>query len=129
MLWPAQVCLSLLGTWEVGEASEGWTTDSTLLQVFVSIQSLIFVQYPYFNEPGEEMYMGSPEATRAARVSSNGGYETLRPETLAWAVADMIANPPAHFEEVVRQHFAARGARLLKVMEVRAMRTATLMLP
>jgi ubiquitin-conjugating enzyme E2 O len=44
-----KVCLSLLGTWS-GANGENWTTDSTLLQVFVSIQALIFVKEPYFNE-------------------------------------------------------------------------------
>ena len=44
-----KVCLSLLGTWS-GDAGESWTLESTLLQVFVSIQALIFVKEPYFNE-------------------------------------------------------------------------------
>ncbi len=44
-----KVCLSLLGTWS-GAAGESWTKDSSLLQVFVSIQALIFVKEPYFNE-------------------------------------------------------------------------------
>ena len=44
-----KVCLSLLGTW----AGPGWDPQSsTLLQILVSIQSLILVPDPYFNEPG-----------------------------------------------------------------------------
>ena len=44
-----KVCLSLLGTWD----GPGWDPKvSTLLQVLVSIQSLILVPDPYFNEPG-----------------------------------------------------------------------------
>lgn len=39
-----KVCLSLLGTWHGGSRAEGWTEKSTLLQVFVSIQSLIFIK-------------------------------------------------------------------------------------
>lgn len=47
-----KVCLSLLGTW----AGPGWQPGkSTLLQVLVSIQSLIMVPDPYFNEPGYEV--------------------------------------------------------------------------
>uniref|UniRef100_A0A7S2STB9 E2 ubiquitin-conjugating enzyme n=1 Tax=Rhizochromulina marina TaxID=1034831 RepID=A0A7S2STB9_9STRA len=44
------VCLSLLGTW----SGPGWDPNSsTLLQVLVSIQSLILgVKHPYYNEPG-----------------------------------------------------------------------------
>lgn len=41
------MCLSLLGTWRGNSASENWTADSTLLQVFISIQALIFVGEPY----------------------------------------------------------------------------------
>lgn len=40
-----KVCLSLLGTWRGNGRAEEWNEKtSTLLQVFVSIQSLIFVQ-------------------------------------------------------------------------------------
>ena len=45
-----KVCLSLLGTWHGGSRAEEWTDTSTLLQVFVSIQALIFVKYPAWNE-------------------------------------------------------------------------------
>jgi len=45
-----KVCLSLLGTW----SGPGWISDqSTLLQVLISIQSLIFCEEPYLNEPGQ----------------------------------------------------------------------------
>jgi len=44
-----KVCLSLLGTWQ----GPGWIAgQSTLLQVLISIQSLIFCEEPYLNEPG-----------------------------------------------------------------------------
>ena len=49
-LFSGKVCLSLLGTW-AGSASENWNpVTSTFLQVIISIQSLIFVAEPYFNE-------------------------------------------------------------------------------
>jgi len=48
-----KVCLSLLGTWS-GAKGEMWEpAHSTMLQVIVSIQSLILVPQPYFNEPGQ----------------------------------------------------------------------------
>jgi ubiquitin-protein ligase len=46
-----KVCLSLLGTWP-GRPEESWNASSTFLQVMVSIQGLILVEDPYFNEPG-----------------------------------------------------------------------------
>jgi baculoviral IAP repeat-containing protein 6 len=63
-----KVCLSLLGTWPgayvfiifysipciiidaATRPEEQWSPKSTLLQVIVSIQSMIFVDVPYFNE-------------------------------------------------------------------------------
>lgn len=48
-----KVCLSLLGTWD-GDKGESWNSQtSTLLQVLVSIQSLILVPEPFFNEVSE----------------------------------------------------------------------------
>jgi len=44
-----KVCLSLLGTWQ----GPGWDPKvSSLLQVFISIQALIFVENPHSMEPG-----------------------------------------------------------------------------
>ncbi|KDQ63010.1 hypothetical protein JAAARDRAFT_120620, partial [Jaapia argillacea MUCL 33604] len=45
-----KVCLSLLGTW-AGRPEEQWFPyKSTLSQVLISIQSMIFVDAPFFNE-------------------------------------------------------------------------------
>lgn len=52
-----KVCVSLLGTWS-GRGSEMWGPESTLLQVIVSIQGLILVAEPYFNEAGYEKQKG-----------------------------------------------------------------------
>ena len=41
-----KVCLSLLGTW----AGPKWNVQSSILQVLISIQSLIMVDEPYYNE-------------------------------------------------------------------------------
>uniref|UniRef100_A0A914VVG4 UBC core domain-containing protein n=1 Tax=Plectus sambesii TaxID=2011161 RepID=A0A914VVG4_9BILA len=45
-----KICLSILGTWE-GRPEEKWNPYCSLLQVLISIQGLIFVKEPYFNEP------------------------------------------------------------------------------
>ena len=61
------MCLSLLGTWS-GGAGENWSpSNSTLLQVLVSIQSLILVPEPYFNEPGYERLMGTSEGNMKSK--------------------------------------------------------------
>jgi len=41
---------------------------SLLMQMLISIQSLIFVDEPYFNEPGYEGTMHAPEGDRASRA-------------------------------------------------------------
>lgn len=62
-----KVCLSLLGTWS-GEVGETWNEHtSTILQVLVSIQSLILVPDPYFNEPGYESTFNSPSGMQRSR--------------------------------------------------------------
>ncbi|KAJ3556879.1 hypothetical protein NM688_g1784 [Phlebia brevispora] len=54
-----KVCLSLLGTWQ----GPGWISGkSTLLQVLISIQSMILCDEPYLNEPGWATMGGSPQS-------------------------------------------------------------------
>lgn len=44
-----KVCLSLLGTWN----GPGWDPKtSSILQLLLSVQALVLVEEPYFNEPG-----------------------------------------------------------------------------
>lgn len=52
-----RVCVSLLGTW-TGKGTEKWGANSSLLQLIVSIQGLILVAEPYFNEAGYEKQVG-----------------------------------------------------------------------
>ena len=72
-----KICLSLLGTW----SGEPWRPgQSTLLQVFVSIQSMIFCDEPWCNEPGRESMAGSPQS-----ISYN---KSIRRLTLMYALLD-----------------------------------------
>ncbi|KAI3865323.1 hypothetical protein MKX03_037301 [Papaver bracteatum] len=55
------VCLSLLNTWS-GNENEKWKpTESTILQVLVSIQGLVLNAKPYFNEPA---YANMPQNSK-----------------------------------------------------------------
>jgi baculoviral IAP repeat-containing protein 6 len=88
-----KICLSLLGTWN----GPGWIPGkSTLLQVLVSIQSLIFVQNPYYNEPGFE-----------AKKSPAAEKENMRhrEHTLSFAVLAPLRKPDVMFADVISQHF------------------------
>jgi baculoviral IAP repeat-containing protein 6 len=52
----------LLGTWHGGDASEKWDPGkSNLLQVLLSIQGMILIPDPMFNEPGYETIKGTSD--------------------------------------------------------------------
>jgi ubiquitin-protein ligase len=61
-----KVCLSLLGTWHGDKDSKWNPAKSNLHQVLVSIQALILVEQPYFNEPSYEAQRGTTEGTMRA---------------------------------------------------------------
>ncbi|CAN8061656.1 unnamed protein product [Agarophyton chilense] len=92
-----KVCLSLLGTW----SGPSWNQSSTILQVLVSIQSLIFVADPYFNEPGYERYMG----TSQGKLYSEQYNSRIRFHSAFHAIQTQIRYPPQEFAEGITAHF------------------------
>lgn len=64
--------------------------------MLVSIQALVFVSQPYFNEPGYEMSRGDSSTQKL----SNEYNEKLMPHTIKWAMLDQIQNPCPCFKEV-----------------------------
>ena len=104
-----KVCLSLLGTWS-GARGETWDPAvSTMLQVIVSVQSLIFVPQPYFNEPGYEQSIGTADGdARCAEYNA-----VVREETLRYAVLEALRKPAPAFADAIRAHFKRRGAHIL----------------
>ncbi|CAK5063285.1 unnamed protein product [Meloidogyne enterolobii] len=80
------VCLSILNTWR-GRPEERWNADtSSLLQVLVSIQSLILVNEPYFNEPGYERWRNSPAGQQASREYD----ANIMQMCVRWAMVEQI---------------------------------------
>eukprot|EP01132_Coremiostelium_polycephalum_P001414 gene1414-1783_t len=105
-----KVCLSLLGTWS-GGSGETWNPNtSTLLQVLISIQSLILVPEPFFNEPGYESQIG----TAQGKNSSMSYNQNIRIATIEWAMVDMIKNPPPYFKDVIHAHFYYQQQKIKK---------------
>eukprot|EP01025_Chloroclados_australasicus_P059157 TRINITY_DN7469_c0_g2_i1.p1 TRINITY_DN7469_c0_g2~~TRINITY_DN7469_c0_g2_i1.p1 ORF type:complete len:616 (-),score=76.75 TRINITY_DN7469_c0_g2_i1:573-2420(-) len=103
-----KVCLSLLGTWS-GRQGEAWDANSSsVLQVVISIQSLILVPDPYYNEPGYEV-----SSSRYEGASINYT-KNIRIQTMRFAILDMLLNPPPEFQEVVKLHFKLRKDYLLQ---------------
>ncbi|KAL4245719.1 hypothetical protein ABKN59_001670 [Abortiporus biennis] len=93
-----KVCLSLLGTW----SGPGWIAGkSTLLQVLISIQSMILCEEPYLNEPGW--------ANSAGTAESKAYSANVRRMVVKTAMLDNLKNPPEPFEDVIRTHFRLKA--------------------
>ena len=100
-----KVCLSLLGTWHGGAAEEKWDASrSTLAQVFVSVQGLIFVDDPMFNEPGFDGLRG----TREGEEKSAAYNAEIRLFTVRHAMIDALRKPRRGIAATVKAHFKAR---------------------
>uniref|UniRef100_A0A0K0DT86 UBC core domain-containing protein n=1 Tax=Strongyloides stercoralis TaxID=6248 RepID=A0A0K0DT86_STRER len=96
-----KVCLSILNTWH-GRPEERWNSEtSSLLQVLVSIQSLILVSDPYFNEPGYERSRN----TENGKAASFDYDLNIMQNVIRWAMYDMIKNPSIAFKDVILRHF------------------------
>ncbi|OLP82950.1 putative ubiquitin-conjugating enzyme E2 [Symbiodinium microadriaticum] len=103
-----KVCLSLLGTWQ-GERSESWDAQtSRAVQVLVSIQSLILVPQPYFNEPGYETQIGTPRGDSQSKAYN----ATVRENCIRWAMIDVLRLPMPEFAEAIKLHFKLRGPKI-----------------
>ncbi|XP_055923942.1 (E3-independent) E2 ubiquitin-conjugating enzyme [Eupeodes corollae] len=98
-----KVCVSLLGTWS-GRDTEVWGPNSTLLQVIVSIQGLILVAEPYFNEAGYEKQRGTQQGTENSRM-----YNEMAIIKLVQATTKLLSNPPPIFREQIVEHFKKNG--------------------
>jgi len=108
-----KVCLSLLGTWEGGRG-EGWNANaSTALQVLLSIQSLILVPEPYFNEPGFERSMGTEQGNSHSWTYN----KEVRENNIRYAMIDLLRNPPAELEDVIKAHFRLRRQAILTTIK------------
>jgi ubiquitin-protein ligase len=107
-----KVCLSLLGTW-ASHSSEQWQpAHSSLLQVILSIQSIVLNRpFPYFNEPGTEMTEGTDSGTALAKA-----YNESALLLVGRGFADMLVSPPRGAAgDLVAKHARAAAPRLLSV--------------
>ena len=105
-----KVCLSLLGTWN----GPGWDPkESTLYQILLSISSLIFIDKPYFNEPGYEKNINTAHGEKTSTEYN----EKLMPSTIEWAMIDMIRNPPPGYEEIIKTHFKYKGCKIIETID------------
>ncbi|KAF6778656.1 hypothetical protein AHF37_02182 [Paragonimus kellicotti] len=116
------VCLSILNTWP-GSPEERWDSKtSSLLQVLVSIQSLILVSEPYFNEPGYECNYGTPLGKHESQRYNAG----VRADTLRWSMLDQLRHPSPGFEQVIFHHFQLKKSAIIDQIERWIANTAVL---
>ncbi|XP_078082009.1 ubiquitin-conjugating enzyme E2O isoform X2 [Mustelus asterias] len=106
-----KVCVSLLGTW-IGKGTERWTSKSSLLQVLISIQGLILVNEPYYNEAGFDSDRGLQEGYENSRC-----YNEMALIKLVQSMTQLIQKPVEIFEQEIKEHFYANGWRLVYRME------------
>lgn len=128
-----KVCVSLLGTWS-GRDTEVWTPRSTMLQVLVSIQGLILVDEPYFNEAGYEKQRGNILVLKETLFSDPFQYYPLFLGTqlgkensrvynemaiikIVHSTVKQLQNPPLIFRKELIEHFKEFGGELLGRMQ------------
>ncbi|KAI3970666.1 hypothetical protein MKX01_024313 [Papaver californicum] len=103
------VCLSLLNTWS-GNVNEKWKpSQSTILQVLVSIQGLVLNAKPYFNEPAFANLPKNSDPWKANSLSYNRNAFILSCKTMLC----VLRRAPKFFEEIVVQHFLDRAEAIL----------------
>lgn len=90
----SQSHINLLRDWFPGYRRS--LSSAVRLQVLVSVQSLILVAEPYFNEPGYERSRGTPSGTQSSREYDGN----IRQATVKWAMLEQMRNPSACFKEV-----------------------------
>jgi len=107
-----KVCLSILGTWH-GNGCENWDpNNSNLFQVLVSIQGLVLVSEPYYNEPGWERNRGTAHGTAESRKYNH----SVMIEVLK-SVIGQAQNPPDIFEQNTREHFLESSQQFVRRLE------------
>lgn len=107
-----KVCLSILGTWE-GRPEEKWNPLCSVLQVLISIQALILVKFPYFNEPGFERQQGTTRGDEASRKYNMN----IEQATLIHALYEQMKHPPPYFRDVVLRHIWLKRDDIIKQAE------------
>ncbi|OAL36383.1 hypothetical protein AYO20_04279 [Fonsecaea nubica] len=91
-----KVCLSLLGTWSGENESEKWSNKATLLQVLVSLQGLVLVKRPFYNEAGFEGYEHDKAYARESDSYSEKVFAMSRR-----FVKSALLRPPGGLEDIL----------------------------
>ncbi|GIY92052.1 hypothetical protein CEXT_46021 [Caerostris extrusa] len=107
-----KVCVSLLGTWG-GKGTEMWNpVTSNLLQVIVSIQGLILVCEPYYNEAGYERQKGTQLGMENSRM-----YNEMVVLKLVQSMTKLIVSPHEVFQKEISEHFQSQSSKFIGRLE------------
>jgi baculoviral IAP repeat-containing protein 6 len=115
-LYPdGKVCLSLLGTW----SGPSWIPkESTILQVLVSIQAMIFCAEPWYNEPGRE-YREMEDQSKRFNVE-------VQSLTISYALTDYLKQAAKKdkkqehriWQNVIEKHFRVYGIEIHETLKI-----------
>lgn len=127
-----KVCLSLLGTW----SGQPWIPNtSTLLQVLLSLQAMVFCSEPYYNEPGWSNHKNDASShaynqnlfratTDVAMLSwledmEKRAQRDEQPTPTKAGKAKKLADTPADklWDDVLRRHFSEHAAEILTLVK------------
>ena len=103
-----KVCVSLLGTW-TGKGTEVWSANSNLLQLIVSIQGLILVDEPYYNEAGYTKQRGTATGNENSCL-----YNEMVVIKLVQSMTKLFKNPPETFKERIINHLVSVSDKFIK---------------
>ncbi|KAH0542786.1 hypothetical protein FGG08_002834 [Glutinoglossum americanum] len=93
-----KVCLSLLGTWPGQSKNEAWSsTQSSMLQVLVSLMGLVLVKEPFYNEAGFDILLGAEETIINSALYTEKAFVLAR-----GFVKHALTHPIQGLEDVIR---------------------------
>ena len=111
------------GTWN-GKGTEVWNSRSSLLQVLVSIQGLILVSEPYYNEAGYERQKGSRIGAENARMYNEMAVlkmtqhmGKLAQELLQRSRPEASADAGYVWRDELQRHFKENGTKLVQRLQ------------
>ncbi|KAL9651522.1 hypothetical protein ABK040_001468 [Willaertia magna] len=107
------ICLSLLGTWQGKEDHESWVPGkSNILQVLLSIQGLVLVPEPYYNEANHDKQLNTATGSHNSNLYNEN--------TLLLCIRHMIKNirhPPLHCEAIIMKNFKEKASSIIARLE------------
>ena len=103
-----KVCLSLLGTWS-GSSIEKWDPkNSSIVQLLLSLSSIVMNDRIIENEPGHGNQMNTIHG-----IEENEGYANIvRNANITYAMIGMLKKPPQNFSQIIKEYFEFKAKEI-----------------